>query len=211
MAFHFNEMVDNIEGKIHEMESINNLNDSLLSGSSLSTLMEHAVEEFCNATGAKVGYLGFFEQFSKEKLMGAASFGIDENKLEDIELRMKVLVNKLDDDEFHFLPSYAAKNYDLSELFILKISPQSEPLQDVAEILSEISENEDNEVTVQIEGFLALGNFDKEVLNKDKLDFLHSFASQTGTVILKAYLDKIKKDNEEGQNIQQGLMPLGST
>ena len=46
MAFHFNEMVDNIEGKIHEMESINNLNDSLLSGSSLSTLMEHAVEEF---------------------------------------------------------------------------------------------------------------------------------------------------------------------
>ena len=65
MAFHFNEMVDNIEGKIHEMESINNLNDALLSGSSLSALMEHAVEEFCNATGAKVGYLGFFEQFSK--------------------------------------------------------------------------------------------------------------------------------------------------
>ena len=139
--------------------------------------------------------------------MGSASFGIDENKLEDLELRMKVLVNKLDDNEFHFLPSYTAKNYDLEELFILKISPQSEPLQDVAEVLNEISEHEDNEVTVQIEGFLALGNFNKAVLNQDKLDFLHSFASQTGTVILKAYLDKIKKDNEEGQNIQEGLMP----
>ena len=207
MAFHFNEMVDNIEGKIHEMSSVNSLNDSLLSGSSLSTLMGHAVEEFCSSTGATVGYLGFFEQFSKEKLMGSASFGIDENKLEDLELRMKVLVNKLDDNEFHFLPSYTAKNYDLEELFILKISPQSEPLQDVAEVLNEISEHEDNEVTVQIEGFLALGNFNKAVLNQDKLDFLHSFASQTGTVILKAYLDKIKKDNEEGQNIQEGLMP----
>ena len=31
-----------------------------------------------------------------------------------------------------------------------KISPQSEPLQDVAEVLNEISEQEDNEVTVQI-------------------------------------------------------------
>ncbi len=207
MAFHFNEMVDNIEGKIHEMKSINSLNDSLLSGSSLSALMEHAVEEFCSATGAQVGYLGFFEQFSKEKLMGSAQFGISDNRLEDLELRLKVLVNKLDDDEFHFLPTYTAKNYDLDELFILKISPQSEPLQDVTEVLNEISDQEENEVTVQIEGFLVLGNFDKEVLNKDKLDFLHSFASQTGTVILKAYLDKIKKDNEEGQNIQEGLMP----
>ena len=59
MAFHFNEMVDNIEGKIHEMSSVNSLNDSLLSGSSLSTLMGHAVEEFCSSTGATVGYLGF--------------------------------------------------------------------------------------------------------------------------------------------------------
>ena len=207
MAFSFNEMVDNIESKIYEMQSVNSLNESLLKGDSPSTLMSYAVEQFCAATNSKIGYLGFFEQSSKEKLMGAATFGISESNLEDMELRLKVLVNKLNDDEFHFLPTYTAKNFGVENLFALKIRPQSEPLQEVSEVLGEISDHDKNTVKLQIEGFLFLGSYDHNLMGEEKLDFLHSFASQTGTVILKAYLDKVKKDNEEGQNIQEGLMP----
>ncbi len=207
MAFNFNEMVDNIESKIYEMQSINSLNEYLLKGDSPATLMTYAVKQFCAATGAQIGYLGFFEQSSKEKLMGSANFGISENNLEDMELRLKVLVNKLSDEEFHFLPEYTAKNFNTENLFILKIRPQSEPLLDVSEVLEEISDHEKSEVKLQIEGFLVLGSYDENSMNEEKLDFLHSFASQTGTVILKAYLDNVKKDNEEGQNIQEGLMP----
>ena len=47
--------------------------------------------------------------------MGSASFGIDENKLEDL-ISYEGLGKQVDDNEFHFLPSHTAKNYDLEEL-----------------------------------------------------------------------------------------------
>ena len=207
MAFYFNEMVGSIETKISEMESINRLNDALLRGESLKDLIQYAVSEFCTATGAQLGYLGFFEHASREKLMGSGSFGIVPENLEDLELRFKVLANKLSDQEFHFMPYRRARNYYCNNLFALRIRPQSEPLQDLEGVLEEMSNLGTTEANLQIEGFLMLGNFPDGALDSEKLDFLHSFSSQTGTVILKAYLDKAKKDNEEGQNIQEGLMP----
>lgn len=207
MAFYFNEMVANIETKINEMESINRLNDALLRGSTLKDLMQDAVTELCVETGAEIGYLGFFEHASREKLMGSGDFGISDLRREDLELRFKVLTNRLGDQEFHFLPSRIAKNYYCENLFILKISPQSVNLQGMENVLDELVNLDEYKQNVQIEGFLVLGNFPEGTLDSDKLDFLHSFASQTGTVIAKAHLDKVKKDNQEGQNIQEGMMP----
>jgi len=212
MAFFFNQLVGNIQSKMGEMDSINSLNQLLLEGKGLKELINYSCLEFARSVKSPVACLAFFEQTSREKLLAHALHGeYEEDSYEELVEGVRDFVVNLDaNEEFVFLEKASLGALgEFENVLLHRIRPQSEPLQAVSEILDEVTPEtlKDKSKEVESEGFLVLTDVNQEILDNEKKDFIRSFSSQTGTVIIKAYLDKVKKDNEEGQNIQEGLMP----
>ncbi|MCJ8344855.1 serine/threonine-protein phosphatase, partial [bacterium] len=230
MTWYFKKMIHSINQKILELSSVNKLNEMLLkkdknmdTNQKMSSLLAYAAEQFCQQLPSDFTYLAFFEQTSKEKLIAFESFKkegehFSEEKSLVLHEHICKELEKMPDKGGVLISPDWAKDFGVEHFWLQWISAKSDHLSQVAEILSASAEEfeKKSSETAPIEGYLLLANPSKElfetkdqkkVLQSEKQSFFSSLASQAATVVSKAYLEKIQKDNIQGQGIQESLMP----
>jgi serine phosphatase RsbU (regulator of sigma subunit) len=209
MFFFFKSMVQNINAKVREESFINRLNDLVVQGHPIEAQVQFSIHKLAESCEADFGYIGFYENTSKEKLIVSASHCSVYRPAQELaelksELRKRILTSS-GQDFLAFDPS-EARGLGFQNLIVHSI--KTLPL-DLSESLKKEEEFQfPSQIPgTDIEGFFILGNFPEEALDDEKREFLRSFCSQMVTVVSKSHLDEMNMDNIEGQAIQVGLMP----
>ncbi|MCO4783502.1 MAG: serine/threonine-protein phosphatase [Candidatus Cloacimonetes bacterium] len=230
MTWYFRKMIRSINQKVMELSSVNKLNEMLLkkdkdvdSKSKMSSLLSYAAQEFCQQLPSDFTYLAFFEQTSKEKLIASESYRKDHEPFSD-EQKLKlheyvcIELEKMKDKGGVWISPQWASEFGVQHFWLQWICAKSDHLNQVAEVLSASQEELEKQGadTMPVEGFLLLAEpsedlfetiNDTKSLQVEKQSFFNSLSSQAATVVSKAYLEKIQKDNVQGQGIQESLMP----
>ncbi len=214
MAHLFNQMVLGVNDRLQEMVAVNQLNEHLLKGESLSVILNYAITRFVDLSAARFGFLAFFEAGSREHLMISQSYLDSTRVIADPEAlyeKLKLLaIPHLDQGEgVQELSSIESLDLGFKNMFIQIIRPSMQGLDEVEEVLGEGSTGTRTvlDKEVQVLGFLVLADCEGGDLSEETRGFLDGFGNQTGLVLLKTWLDRIRKDNEEGRDIQEQLMP----
>jgi serine phosphatase RsbU (regulator of sigma subunit)/HAMP domain-containing protein len=214
MAHLFNQMVASVNDRLQEMGAVNRLNEHLLEGESLSVILSYAVTRFVGLSSARFGFIGFFESGSREHLSISESH-LDATRILDnpealqnsfVELVLPYLDQS---EQLHEISSDQSLKLGFKNMFIQIIRPAVQGLDEVGEVLEEFSSEGRSllDKEAQILGFLVLADCESGEISQETRGFIDSFGNQTGLVLLKAWLDQIRKDNEEGRDIQEQLMP----
>ena len=212
----FNAMVGSIDQRVSELKAVSEVNSLLLKGKKLTELMTFVGQRFTQLTGAKIGFIGFLDQDSSERLLASYLHGVEKptpNDSLEQEL-LEVAVGRLESiscPEFlHQLTERVPIATAHKTLHFQSIQPALRGLHELRDVLKDL--NEDQEECVEqsehkLKGFIILLDCDKKLLSEEKLEFLKEFGNQAATVILKAYLDQTRDETIEGQLVQESLMP----
>jgi len=214
----FNSMVERIDQRVSEMEAINEVNSLLLKGQKLKELMAHVARRFTALTGARVGFIGFFEQDSMERLLashlferdGGQAYERDQIEKEFFRIGVKKTTENLQEDILRRLPDDLQVGLEYGSIHYQSIKPAVQGLDDIEEVLEKFSEEKKENPDrgeMKLQGFVILVDAEENLLSEEKLEFLKKFGNQAATVLLKAYLDQVREESLEGQSVQESLMP----
>ena len=214
MTHLYNSMVGRIDQRVAEMEAINQVNSLLLQGKKLEELMIHVVERFTTLTGARIGFVGFFEQDSTERLIASRLF---------IQQDQSDLNQDLLKDSFQILGASkmgegglleevtdeAEIGIEAGSVHFQSIRPAFQGLHEIQKVLEDFEPEKESENISEhrLQGFVILVDVERHLLVEEKLGFLKDFGNQAATVLLKAYLDQLREETMEGQTVQESLMP----
>ena len=212
----FNAMVESINQRVSELKAVSEVNTLLLRGKKLTELLTFVGQRFTQLTGAKIGFIGFLDQDSSERLLASYLHGIEQGEAHDIlkqellEIGAQSLEDTASTDLLHQLSSYGQLSVPSNTLHFQSIQPALRGLSELREVLKDIGEDEGehgDKPEIQLKGFILLMDCDEPLLSEEKLEFLKEFGNQAATVILKAYLDQTRDETIEGQMVQESLMP----
>ncbi|PCJ20409.1 MAG: hypothetical protein COB02_05080 [Candidatus Cloacimonadota bacterium] len=230
MTWYFKKMILSINQKVLELSSVNKLNEMLLkkdknvdSKEAMSSLLFYAAEQFCHQLPSDFTYLAFFEKTSKERFIASETYRVnselfDEDQKLSLHKYVCLELENMGDEEGLLISPKWAKEFGVESFWLQWIRAKSDHLDQIAEVLSASTEELEkiSADAIPIEGFLLLANPSKSLfeivngeqsLHSEKRSFFNSLSSQAATVVSKAYLEKVEKDNIQGQGVQESLMP----
>ncbi|MBT3785662.1 SpoIIE family protein phosphatase [bacterium] len=191
----FQRMGSQVRERIFEISSLNEINQELVDGAQMDTLLQLGCDRIANLLGSQLCALVVFEAFSAERILHSQIYDRHSRSAEDMEKIIQVLTDQapsvmdpqpLDHQDFASL--------SLNQPFLLPL-------------ISKDRETGSTASSIELQGILLIDPYSPDEFSVKQRNILSSFTSQLRTVLNKAHLEKIREDNVLGSQIQMDLMP----